>query len=472
MDFSLIKTFMITEKSIDKNGEETEIKKINIKRTVDYLNKYLRYVNSSSPPQLIEITDQDNKGFLVRKISQCEKCHYKPIDKFYNLWLSSPYRNTVKKFTYVPYLFDKPQDKSGEWNMFGGFKHQYDPNFIVDEAKIAPMLGIIKDIWCCGQPVLCDYVINWFAHKLQKPAKKMGVALIIKSLLQGAGKNTFFDFFINHVMGTLYGLQIGNADKLFGHFNSTFEWSLLVLCDEIGNQGVMYKQADMLKSIITRTVQTIEGKGLDERPNCPDYNDYIMFSNNDYIVRAEASDRRNVCLEASNIRVGDHDYWNAIYQDMNDDVGIHMFHYLAQRDISQYNPRKIPMTDWKRELKEKSLDPIVKSIILLIKSRFNVKTRKWSLNENRFQIKEFFEQFESIDGKKEKLTDRVYSSRIQKILCLNTLPSPFKKNGSQGRGFEITIEQLQDKVRKILNDPEYSFEDDNMEEDIPTECQL
>jgi hypothetical protein len=436
IDFSLVKSFMNT----DEDGNKT----IDVKRVVDYLNKFLRYVNLSSPPQLIEITDRDNRGFVIRKVSQCEHAIYAPITKFYSSWLFSPYRAEIKKLTYVPFLFEKPKEKAEEWNLFGGFKHQYDPNFVVDENKITYMLSIIKNIWCCRNPILYEYVINWFSHKLQKPDKKMGIALIVKSLLQGAGKNTFFDFFINYVMGSQFGLQVGNADKLFGNFNSAFEWSLLVLCDEIGNNGAMYKNADILKSIITRTVQNIEGKGIDERPNVPDYNDYIMFSNNDFIVRAEASDRRNVCLEASNEKVGDHDYWDMVYKEMNDDSGLHMFHYLAKRDISQFNPRKIPMTTWKRELKDKSLDPIMKSVIMLIKSRFDSKNKQWRLDETRFQNYEFYQQYEIIEGKKEHINDKVFSKRLQNMLCIEPLPSPFKKGGIQGRGISITINELQD----------------------------
>jgi len=441
----------------------TRKKIIDFQQVVQYLNNYLIWIDDADPTQLIEITDEYPRGFLIRKVSTCagKTGQYAAFKTHFEGWVKSPQRRHVKKISYIPYLIQRPDDAEGEFNLFHGFKHIFEPNFVVDLNLIQPWLGLLEHIWCSDDQNAYQYLLNWFAHKIQSPEKKIGVALILKSVLQGAGKNTFFTFFINHVLGHQYGTQIGDAERLFERFNAEFEFSLLVCCDEIGNQGAMYKNADKLKAIVTRDVFKVEHKGLDVRSDCPDYNDYIMFSNNDYIVKTEASDRRNLCLELSNARVGDHLYWSMIYSSMTDIIGQHFFHYLAQRNLDNFNPRDIPMTEWKRELKERGMDPMTKMLIHFIKNHCSDAGVCLS-NETRFHTVEFEDAFDQIAQsynceKRPKFNAKSMGMYFHKVLNLQPLPSPFKKNETMRRGYQISIPDLMMKVRKILNDPEFSF---------------
>lgn len=422
---------------------------------INYLNQYLLFINNSNPPQLIEITDMSVDGYIIRKMCHCEAI-FAPFFKFYEMWLYSPNRRTVKHLSYTPYLKNPPPEDEGLWNTFKGFMHQYDPNFVVDMRLIQDWLELIKHTWCCDDEIIYQYVISWFSHKLQKPERKIGVSIVCKSILQGVGKNTLFDMLINHVFGKKYGVEVTDNERLFNHFNAEFERSLLVLCDEIGGMGSMFKRADEFKSIITRNVFNVERKGVDV-VQCPDRNDYLLFSNNDWIVKCEASDRRHLCLELCNDRKGDHAYWNKMYAQMNDTVGLHLFHYLANHDISLYNPREIPMTEWKRELKEKSMDCVTKMLIKFVNDRVDscgIPTN----SDLRFLIQEFETAYKEIDDKrKENFTSRALSIRLQKMLNIRTLTSAFKKGSMRGRGFELTILQLQDKIRLLLNDKEFKF---------------
>jgi hypothetical protein len=159
--------------------------------------------------------------------------------------------------------------------------------------------------------------------------------------------------------------------SLFKKFNKEFTNTLLVMGDEVGNRGSMYKNSDKMKTLITRTTQNIEGKGVDVEGNMPDYNDYILFTNNDYIAKAEASDRRLCCMNASNKRVGDLPFWKTVNdKEMNMESGKHMFHYLTQMDLKDYDPRKIPMTVWKRELMDNGIDPKIRCILNVIGNKY------------------------------------------------------------------------------------------------------
>jgi hypothetical protein len=422
---------------------------------VNYLNKYLLFINNSDPPQLIEITDMSVDGYIIRKMCHCGTI-FKPFIKFYEMWLTSTNRRTIKHISYTPYLKHPPTEDEGLWNTFRGFMHKYDPLFVVDMSLINDWLDLIKHTWCCDDEIIYRYVISWFSHKLQKPEKKIGVSIVCKSILQGVGKNTLFEMLINHVMGKKYGVEVTDNERLFNHFNAEFEHSLLVLCDEIGGMGSMFKRADEFKSIITRNVFNVEKKGVDVI-KCPDRNDYLLFSNNDWIVKCEASDRRHLCLELCNDRKGDHVYWNKMYGQMNDKVGLHLFHYLANYDISSYNPRNIPMTEWKRELKEKSMDFVTKMLIKFVNDRVDQNGVPTN-SDQRFLVKEFETTYGELDDKrKESLTSRALSVRLQKMLNIRTLDSAFKKGPLRGRGFEITIQQLQEKIKLLLNDDGFKF---------------
>ena len=268
---------------------------------------------------------------------------------------------------------------------------------------------------------------------------------------------------INYVLGSQYGVEVTNNEELFNHFNDQFGKSLLVMCDEIGGMGAMMKKADEFKSVVTRNVFNLEKKGVD-KVKMPDRNDYILFSNNDWIVRCEASDRRHLCLDVSIKQVNQFKYWNKAYASMNDMVGLHLFHYLANYDISEFNPRDVPMTEWKRELKMKSIDSLTQMLINFVNHHIDDKAE-------RFQLREFLEEYQSLNiMEKNRLTLKSFSINLQRILDRAPLPNPFPKDGHRARGFEITIPQLQDRIRFIMNDKDFEFgktETDKLFEDIP-----
>ena len=127
-----------------------------------------------------------------------------------------------------------------------------------------------------------------------------------------------------------------------------------------------------MRLIVTRKTFMVESKGIDKY--CAhDYNDYVFITNNDWIVKVTMSDLRYCCIEENQKYVENIEYFNGIVKScFNDEVGREFFMYLLTYDIYDCHPNDIPMTDFKRHLKSKNIDPIIKSIIdhivMIIKS--------------------------------------------------------------------------------------------------------
>ncbi len=263
---------------------------------------------------------------------------------------------------FIPFAPDEhlPADKI--FNTFTGFKAKP-----VDTDNFEPIESIIahlRDVLAAGQANLFEYLANWLAHIIQKPREKIGTAIVFQSE-QGAGKNIFTDFMIQHVIGPRFAITINDIEQIVGRFNVVMENKLLTVCDEMGNFGGCYKTNDKLKSLITQAEQNIERKGIDTI-TVHDYNNYMMQSNNQWSVRVEASDRRYVVIGCGEHRIGDHDYFKALVATMTPANANLFLTWLARRDIREWNPRLIPDTELRRELKMRAIEPSVQFLIHLL----------------------------------------------------------------------------------------------------------
>jgi hypothetical protein len=244
--------------SKNKKGVDVEKTVIDERRTVEYLNQFLWLV-SASKPYIIEFTDRTEKGVRIHaRTRSLREDIFATIDEFFLLWLKSPNKNVINGVHYEPYLI-KPQNVRPDiYNPFQGFKHTrhtpYDPNHIVKMELVEPWIDLIRHNWCDDVPKLFEYVIRWFAHKIQRPKNKLVSTIVITSLLEGIGKNTFFDFFIKHVIGAEFGVLVGSIDELLEKFNDHYEMSLIICCDELRNKGNQFEQADALKKIVVISV--------------------------------------------------------------------------------------------------------------------------------------------------------------------------------------------------------------------------
>ncbi len=251
-------------------------------------------------------------------------------------WCKDPGRN---KFEGVDFLPVAGRMQSNELFIDKGILNLY------SGVTISPMdgdceliLGHIKEVWCAGNVLLHTYVINWLARMVQYP-EKIGETVIVLKSIPGAGKDTITkilaDYFGEH------GVMVASSDRITGRFNSHIGKAVFLSGNESfwgGNKS----SEGQLKSLITDPTQRVEYKGLEsiEMRSCLHF---IFNTNEDWSVPVALDDRRFICIDVSDHRVGDVDYFNALHKQTKSQPGRAAFiHYLMNLDISTFNVRVLP----------------------------------------------------------------------------------------------------------------------------------
>jgi hypothetical protein len=250
-----------------------------------------------------------------------------------------------------------PTDKENKdiFNIWNGYDISEEIAEKFDEDEAQPILDHILDCWCDGDEQSFEYVMDYFAHIIQKPWKKSGVVLALRSK-QGGGKGVIISK-LGEIIGDNHFCQNSNANYLFGDFNGQLEGKILVNLDE-AFWGGDKKMEGMMKNKITERNQTINKKNK-EAYMVSDYANYIISTNNDWFAGTTEDDRRYYCLELNNKYSGrmtkeKEDYFNPI---VKAPAGA-FAKILYGRDLTHFNPRIFKKTKLLQEQVERNHNPV------------------------------------------------------------------------------------------------------------------
>ena len=336
---------------------------------IDYLNRHFAVITSNDNGKILycELEYKKNKlsniilipskENFINKIPNSIQIEYKE-DKYKsisNYWIESRERNEFRKTIFEPGI-----ESFQNLNMFLGFNYIFDEKFKYNEEKLYYVFKHIREILCDNNEETFNYLLNWMAHILQYPTKRMGVAIVCKSI-QGVGKNIFFEnFFGSMVIGLKHSICISDTDQVVGKFNSILERMLYTVVNELKADGDIIKMSNLLKSLITDSTQKIEKKGIDAI-HINNYNNFVFLSNNHNVVNVEMFDRRYLCLAASSKYANNQSYFNKLCKNMlNEEISMIFFHYLMKRDLKKFNFRNIPLTQYKKDLIYNSIPSVMK----------------------------------------------------------------------------------------------------------------
>ena len=219
-----------------------------------------------------------------------------------------------------------------QYNMFTGYA--LEPL----EGDVELFIKHVTDVICAGDEIAAKYLLQFFAHMIQKPDEKPSVAIVMKSV-EGTGKGSLMAP-LQNILGD-YAIQTNGAYLVTGRFNSTLANKILVFADEV---DLTAKQtSDKLKALISETTISLERKGIDPVP-VSNHIRFVFASNMNKVLRAGSRERRYLVLEPASINAQDKGYFDIYYNWLNNDGARHLLYYFKHLDISDFDPRRAPIT--------------------------------------------------------------------------------------------------------------------------------
>lgn len=284
-------------------------------------------------------------------------------------WLAWPFHKIyLGGCDFYPNPVDCPEDV---YNLYRGM------NVAQEKGDVSPWVNLVTDVICAGDQVLAKYVIQYFAHMIQKPEQRPHVAIIMRGK-PGAGKGSLLTPF-RKMLGQHYA-QVQGLSKISGKFNALVIAKLLVFIDEIRASGK--ETADAFKVMVTESVLAVEKKGIDAE-SVSNFARYIGASNRFDAVHAMENERRQLLLEVSDKytdknKGSTREYWKK-YNDWCENGGAgKLLHFLAGYDISDFDHTRAPITtalmgEMTKNLEDEKawiLSELHKSIPFSIRSRY------------------------------------------------------------------------------------------------------
>jgi hypothetical protein len=214
--------------------EQYKILKENFEKDVKMIGaKFMKIINDEE----VWYGKQDMATILENKFIEVEDENGKKVKtKFFKLWLEDSNRQHFDKVDFYP----TDECPSNVFNKFDGLrasKLNFEMNEEEINIRVKPLLEHIN-LLTSGHS---DYMIKWLANIVQNTHKKSEVALLLRdqgtltTCGGGTGKNLFFEWFGNKILGEKYFITVGNNSDLFDNFNGLFENKLLVIEHEERN---------------------------------------------------------------------------------------------------------------------------------------------------------------------------------------------------------------------------------------------
>ena len=288
---------------------------------------------------------------IKEKIETSKEIKTKEIS-FISKLLKDKNFTTYSEIKFVPLPLNKRNDEEKTYyNSFDGFIIEKDNiinnNINFEDTKIYEH---IKNL-CNNEKKVYEYFIKWMAQIIQYPDILSNVCLIFRSD-EGVGKDTFFNWFGNKILGHKYYLNLENTDLIFGGFNSIYKNKFLTIL----NESDIKKTKEIINSIkmnVTAPVMAINQKNKDP-VKINNYNRFVFLCNNKNCISIEKTDRRFVAIECNNTFANDFNYLKPLFEEMNSGKINNIFYkYLKNINIENYSfTNERPETTYYNLLKE------------------------------------------------------------------------------------------------------------------------
>jgi hypothetical protein len=267
-----------------------------------------------------------------------------------NRWLVSRERRSYRGVEFFPDPDNAPGTEN-YLNLWSGFA--FTPAPAPDPQRYKTFRDHLFNNVAQGNPALFKWVFGFFAHIVQRPRERLGVALVLRGRM-GTGKTK-----IGEVFGALFPRHYFLVDDpryVTGQFNAHMAACLLLQADEAVWAGDKAAEG-RLKGLITSPIQQIEAKGIDPI-RLTNYVRLVMTSNEDWVVPAGKDERRFAVLDVDPRCAQQHEYFREMDAELNAGGYEHLLGDLMRFDLESVDLRKVPRTAALLEQKLRSLDPV------------------------------------------------------------------------------------------------------------------
>ena len=221
-------------------------------------------------------------------------------------------KNRYHSYTLVPYLDENPV-ASDCLNIWPGFSLHRFRNTDVD-LKSTAIWEWLWVVWADRTEYKLRWLINYFAHKVKQPHRKICKFLVAYCRPTGCGKTTV-RFFCEALLDKDKVLFCKNLNEYLAEQNAEQLNKLIVLIDDIERATVT--ESNALKSSITG--DTIRLKKLYSDPiTLPSYCDLIATSNERTPVFISDQNRRNEMIVINPEKKGDIKFFDKFYAELKD----------------------------------------------------------------------------------------------------------------------------------------------------------
>jgi hypothetical protein len=347
--------------------EQYKILKENFEKDVKMIGaKFMKIINEDE----VWYGKQDMATILENKFIETEDENGKKIKtKFFKVWLEDSNRQHFDKVDFYP----TDECPSNVYNKFDGLRASK-LNFDMTPSAIAVRVKPIIDHINLLTSGHSDFMIKWLANIVQNTHKKSEVALLLRdqgtltTCGGGTGKNLFFEWFGNKILGEKYFITVGNNSDLFDNFNGLFENKLLVFVEEAKSDD-NNKNIDYLKSQITGKKSKTERKGVDSY-STKNFTNYVFTSNNRNPIPINKNDRRFSAYDVNISKRNNSSYFENLVSKLDEDLTAYAFYKYLMSIKTYKSPvefqQNIPITNALIEMKILNSGPLIRWIVYLL----------------------------------------------------------------------------------------------------------
>lgn len=376
----------------------------------------------------------------------------KTVDKpAAEVWAQDSRRRFVDRIVFAPTCTDR------EINLFRGM-----PKIIESDKSPNKILRLIKESLCAIEEE-AEWLLDWLAHVLQKPFEK-STLVPVHITSQGTGKGILYEMTMGKILGKTYFKRIDKSSEITSKFNKDLANKFLTFIDESvwgGNKEVV----GILKSITGSETLSVEEKfGATYTVNNPSR--YVIVSNNANALDVEVGNRRYVTLAPCKKHAADTEFHQPIADAIRFEDEAECFAtFLLQRDISKFNPHKMPDFRGGEDTKL-GVNDIVGAFWHEVIKNGDIKLwRKQGLSQKLMFY--HFEKWKKDMGHRAVITKIYFGKQTTKLVGQELTPKVCRIGTSTEKFFDIKPRKfftlLNDTIRTdipILDEEEYYGEDE------------